>query len=338
MSNTIKDIAKKVGVSTSTVSRALNDHKNISEKTKRKVRKAAEEMNFQKNSWASALRTKKTRIVGVIVPSLTNPFFARAISGVQNIANENGCRVVICQSNESLEMEIAQLNTLAASGAEGILLSVTAETVGSEHIESIEKQGIPVVFFDRALDNHHADKVEADDFGAGRMATKHLIDRGCKHIVHLEGPPSLRNSRNRKEGYLAALRENNLPIDESLIISTGYESDQFDEQIIEKIINASQKVDGIFAVSDPIAATALVKLKKRGIRVPEDIKIIGFGNDPIGELIEPNLSTITQMPLEMGVEAINLLMETMDGKGAKRKTVRQVYTEASLLPRESTIG
>ena len=262
MSNTIKDIAKELGVSPSTVSRALSDNKNISEKTKRAVRRVAKKLNYQKNTWASALRTKKTKLIGVIVPSLKNPFFAHAISGMQEVANKEELRVVICQSNENMETEIAQLYTLVASGAEGILVSVSQETKNYDHFKEVEEQGVPVIFFDRGIDAKHVNQVEADDYESGKIATEHLIEKGCKKIVHLAGPSGLRNSRRRKEGYLAALEKHGIKVDDKLIIETGYETSQFKESWIDKIL-VSGDVDGIFAVSDPIAITAMNKLKER---------------------------------------------------------------------------
>lgn len=334
MSNTIKDIAKELGVSPSTVSRALSDNKNISEKTKRAVRRVAKKLNYQKNTWASALRTKKTKLIGVIVPSLKNPFFAHAISGMQEVANKEELRVVICQSNENMETEIAQLYTLVASGAEGILVSVSQETKNYDHFKEVEEQGVPVIFFDRGIDAKHVNQVEADDYESGKIATEHLIEKGCKKIVHLAGPSGLRNSRRRKEGYLAALEKHGIKVDDKLIIETGYETSQFKESWIDKIL-VSGDVDGIFAVSDPIAITAMNKLKERGVKIPEQIKVIGFGRDDVGTMVSPSLSTVTQMPEKMGRESVKMLLEVQK-TGIQSSMNRQIFTEASLIVRESS--
>ncbi len=336
MGNTIKDIARELGISPSTVSRALSDNKNISEATKKKVKRVAKKLNYQKNTWASALRTKKTKLIGVIVPSLKNPFFAHAISGMQQVANQEAYRVVICQSNENLATEIAQLHTLIASGAEGIIVSVTIKTTNYDHFRAVEEQGVPVIFFDRGIDAHGINQVEADDFASGKIATQHLIDKGCKQIMHLSGPQALRNSRRRKEGYLAALKENDIEANDNLIIETGYEAEDFRDEWIDRIVNTNPVIDGIFAVSDHIAVVAMSKLLKRGIKIPEEIKIIGFGRDSVGEWVTPSLSTVTQMPEKIGRESVKMLLEVQKS-GIQSSINRQVFTEAKLIERESSL-
>jgi LacI family transcriptional regulator len=336
MSVTIKDIAQQLGISPSTVSRALSNNKNINQATIRKVQKLAKELNYQKNNWASALRTKKTKMIGVIVPSLQNPFFAYTISGIQEIAHEKGYRVMICQSNEDVNLESIQLNTLAANGAEGILISISRESESFEPMRELQESGIPVVFFDRAFRSAKANQVEADDFGAGHIATKHLIQLGCKNIVHLAGPNNLRNCINRKDGYLQALKDKKIPIKEDLIIDTGFESDLMPIDIVKDILKINPKVDGIFACSDPIAIQTILYLKKLGVRVPEDIKVIGFGNDKVGKVIEPNLSTVTQNPYAMGTEAMKLMMDIINS-AKTTKSVKQIYVDAELIVRESTL-
>ena len=336
MSVTIKDIAQQLGLSPSTVSRALSNNKNINQATIKKVQKLAKELNYQKNNWASALRTKKTKMIGVIVPSLQNPFFAYTISGIQEIAHEKGYRVMICQSNEDVNLESNQLNSLVSTGAEGILMSITGQTESFDPIRELEESGIPVVFFDRAFKATKANQVEADDFGAGHIATKHLIQLGCKNILHLAGPSNLKNCINRKEGYLQALKDKNIPINDELIIDVGFESDRMPIDIVKKILAIKPDVDGIFAVSDPIAIQTILYLKQLGKKVPEDIKVIGFGNDSVGKVVEPNLSTVTQNPYDMGVEAMKLLMDIINS-GARPKSVKQIYVDAELIVRGSTL-
>ncbi|GAA5036387.1 LacI family transcriptional regulator [Marivirga lumbricoides] len=337
MSITIKDLASQLGLSPSTVSRALNNNKNINQATIRKVQKLAKELNYKKNNWASALRTKKTKMIGVIVPSLKNPFFAHTISGIQEVANEKGYRVMICQSNESVELETHQLNTLVASGAEGILISISGETESYEAISELEESGIPVVFFDRAFKSVKANQVEADDYGAGFKATQHLLSLGCRNIAHLAGPENLRNCLNRKEGYLQALKQFKVPVREELIIEVSLESDEFEDEVIKKLLEISPKVDGVFAVSDPIAVQSILHLKKQGVKVPEQIKVVGFGNDSVGEVVEPNLTTVTQNPYDMGIEAVKLLMDIVDNAGFS-KSVKQIFVDAELIVRDSTIN
>jgi len=335
MSSTIKDIAKELGISPSTVSRALSDNKNISEKTKKKVKKVAKKLNYQKNTWASALRTKKTKLLGVIVPSLKNPFFAHAISGMQQIANKEELRIVICQSNESFESEITQLQTLIASGAEGIIVSVAAETKNFDHFKAVEEKGIPVIYFDRGVDENGVNQVEADDFNAGMIATQHLIDQGCKRLAHLAGPLHLRNSRKRKEGFEEAIKKNNFKLSEQFIIETGYESSAFKDEWAERLANATPPVEGIFAVSDHIAIAAMKRLQKNGVKLPEDIKIIGFGRNEFGELVTPTLSTVTQMPEKIGRESVNMYLDVQK-TGIQSSMSRQILTEAKLIARESS--
>ncbi|MFT4740146.1 MAG: LacI family transcriptional regulator [Marivirga sp.] len=335
MSNTIKDIAKELGISPSTVSRALSDNKNISEATKKKVRKVAKKLNYQKNTWASALRTKQTKLVGVIVPSLKNPFFAHTISGMQQVANQEGLRVVICQSNEDPEVEMAQLYTLVASGAECIVVSITENTISLKHFKEVEEQGVPIIFFDRGIDEKGFNQVEAGDFESGKIATEHLISQGCKNIVHLAGPSNLKNSRRRKEGYMAALAAHDIPFNEQLVIETGYETIGFKDLWIDKILSENLKVDGIFAVSDPIAISAMVRLQKRGVKVPEQIKIIGFGRDDAGEWVNPSLSTVTQMPEKMGRATIEMFLE-IKKTGVGNKLNNQKIMESKIIIRDSS--
>jgi LacI family transcriptional regulator len=214
------------------------------------------------------------------------------------------------------------------------LVSVSQETKNYDHFKEVEEQGVPVIFFDRGIDAKHVNQVEADDYESGKIATEHLIEKGCKKIVHLAGPSGLRNSRRRKEGYLAALEKHGIKVDDKLIIETGYETSQFKESWIDKIL-VSGDVDGIFAVSDPIAITAMNKLKERGVKIPEQIKVIGFGRDDVGTMVSPSLSTVTQMPEKMGRESVKMLLEVQK-TGIQSSMNRQIFTEAELIERESS--
>src|SRR6186997_1771573 len=215
---TIKDIARELGISPSTVSRALKDHPDISPETKKAVNELAEKLNYQPNIVALSLRQSKTNTLGVIIPELVHFFFSTVISGIEDVAYSAGYNVIITQSNESLQREKIDIKALFNSRVDGMLISVSRETNNFEHIEAILAKGVPMVFFDRVYENANSSMVIVDDLSGAKDATRHLIEQGCKRIAHLEGPPNLVISKQRLQGYLDAMNEGGMPIDQSLII------------------------------------------------------------------------------------------------------------------------
>lgn len=304
---TIKDIAAELGISASTVSRALKDHPDISEETKKKVIEIANRTNYRPNAIALSLRNKKSNIIGILVPQIVHHFFSSVISGIDKIAYEAGYNVLISQSNESFEREKHNAQTLMLSRVDGILASKTKETIQYEHFNEIRNSNIPLVFFDRKINTVEADGVIVDDKKASFEATEYLIKTGCKNIIHLKGPESLTISKNRLEGYKTALQKYGLAIDPKLII----ESDTFDLAYfnINRLLEENIKFDGVFSVNDLTALGAISALKHHNIAIPEQVSIIGFTNGIISRMSDPPLSTIEQNGFMMGSKAAEILIE-----------------------------
>jgi len=310
---TIHSIAKELNIDSSTVSRALNDNSRVTQKTKDKILKKANELGYQRNLLASSLRNKKTNTIGVIVPRITRHFFSSAIGGIEETAYEAGYNVIICQSLEELNREQKIANTLLANRVDGVLISISMETLDSEYLQIFKKNGTPLVFFDRHCDIPGNSNVVIDDFQGGFDATEHLIMQGCKNIAHFSGPQALEIYKNRFKGYKYALEKHNIKFDDNLVISSklmeidGVES-------AKKLLSQTKDVDGIFSSNDTAAISALQYLKGVGIIIPNDIAIVGFSNEPISSIIEPSLTTIDQPGFEMGKIAANLLLAQINNK------------------------
>jgi LacI family transcriptional regulator len=329
---TIKDIAKALNISTSTVSRALRDHPDISDETKKAVTALAKEMQYHPNTVAASLRNMRTETIGVIVPEIIHTFFASVIAGVEEVAYKEGYKVIMCQSNESYQKEIINLQTLIAARVDGILASISNQTTVYDHFELALQRKIPLVFFDRVCETLQTSKVVVDDFEGAVAATQYLIDTGCHRIAHIAGPENLAICRKRKEGYLSALTNNGLPIDESLIVECNL--DQHDAMnITEKLLNLSEKPDAIFAVTDPVAIGAHIAIRRYGLKIPEQISIMGFTNDAVSEIIEPSITTMGQPSFEMGKIAAEQLIYQIRNKNA---AIEQLILKTNLIVRNST--
>jgi LacI family transcriptional regulator len=329
---TIKDIAEKLGISPSTVSRALKDHPDISKKTKEMVQKIAKEMKYHPNPIALNLRNRKNNTIGVIVPQVVHYFFSSIISGIEDYAHEKGYTILLTQSNESYEREVRNTELLLNSGVAGVLISRTKQTTDFSHFEKLLNFNIPIVFFDRICPSIKTDKVIINDEYASFIATEHLIKTGCKKIVHLRGPKNLEISTKRQTGYLEALHEYKIPINRNLIIK----SDNFNEakKNINTLLNNGVNFDGVFAVNDNAAAGAIVALKEHKIKIPQQVSVFGYSNDLISEIITPKLSTVEQHGYEMGTQALKLLIERLETEKELRPRTEVVST--NLILREST--
>ncbi len=308
---TIRDIALKLNVSISTVSRALRGVADINPDTKKAVLEMAEKLNYEPNLVAQSLRKNKTNTLGIVVPDLITHFFSACISGIQEHAASNGYNVMICQSNECLETEINNIHTLVASRVDGLLISLSKETNTYEHLHSLFAKDIPVVFFDRVCDELKATKVIVDDHDGAYRATEHLIEMGYKRIAHLSGPPSLSISKNRLQGYLDALHAYGIVPDERLILSSDLSKEAVIAQT-RQLLGMTAPPDAIFAINDPVAIQAMLVIKECGIKIPDDIALIGFTNEPVSALIEPSLTTIAQPAYTMGQTAARLLLEQVN--------------------------
>jgi LacI family transcriptional regulator len=309
---TIKDIARELGISPSTVSRALKDHPDISPDTKKAVNELAEKLNYQPNIVALSLRQSKTNTIGVIIPEIVHFFFSTVISGIEDVAYSAGYNVILAQSNESQTREISDIKALFNSRVDGMLMSVSRETTNFDHIESMLAKGVPIVFFDRVYDTGQASKIIVDDFTGAKEATLHLIDQGCKRIAHIEGPPNLDISKQRLEGYKEALKEHNMPFNKELVAICPSGTIEEGKKATEKLLSLKNPPDAIFATNDPAAMGAMQAIKVKGLKMPDDVALVGFSNWFFSSLMDPPLSSVDQPGFEMGQEAAKLLIRQIE--------------------------
>jgi len=311
---TIKDIARELNISPSTVSRALKDHPDISTQTKKAVNSLAKALNYQPNAVALSLRKSKTNTIGVIIPEIVHFFFSTVISGIEDIAYNSGYNVIISQTNESLDREVSDITNMISQRVDGLLVSPSKETDSYDHLRKVKKLGIPLIFFDRICEELQLSQVTVDDYEGAFQATEHLIQQGCKRIAHIAGPPKLCITKNRMQGYKDALKKYEIEIDPALVVSTN--TIQFDEgrEVVKTLLKSSRLPDGIFTSNDPIAIGAMDIIKKNGLRIPEDIAIIGFSDWQISEFVEPPLSSVFQPGFEMGQTAARLFIEQVADK------------------------
>jgi LacI family transcriptional regulator len=311
---TIKDLARELGISPSTVSRALKDHPDISPDTKKAVNELAEKLNYQPNIVALNLRQSKTNTIGVIIPEVVHFFFSTVIKGIDDVAYSAGYNVILAQSNESLEREKTDMKALFNSRVDGMLMSISRETTTYDHIETTLSKGVPIVFFDRVYDNPLLSKVLVDDFEGAKEATLHLIDQGCKRIAHLEGPPNLAISTQRLEGYIEALKQHNMAIDKALIVPCPFGSIEEGRAATEKLLSLKNPPDAIFASNDPAAMGSMQAIKEKGLKIPADVAVAGFSNWFFSSMTEPPLTSVDQPGFEMGQEAARLLIRHIEMK------------------------
>ncbi|EKB49924.1 LacI family DNA-binding transcriptional regulator [Cecembia lonarensis] len=308
---TMKEIAKKLGVSVSTVSRALKDSPELHPETKKRIVEMAKSMNYQYNLLAQSLRISKSKVLGVIVPELTSHFFSSNISGIQDTAYKRGYNIMICQSNESFEQEKANVRTLVSSQVDGLLISLSRETKNYEHLMELYNREIPFIMFDRVTEDIPVSKVTVDDAHGAYLAVKHLLEQGCKKVAYFSGPEDLYISKKRKEGYLKALSEFGIPASESKVYMTDLTSEK-NREVTLAMLASEDRPDGIFAMIDPLAIDIMMVLKEQGLKIPEEIALAGFTNNPTSAVIEPSLTTVSQPGYEMGQIAANHLLDQLD--------------------------
>lgn len=304
---TIKDIARELKISPSTVSRALKNHPDISEETKRAVNELASKSNYQPNAVALSLKQRRSNTIGVIIPEIVHYFFSSVISGIEDVAYDAGFNVIICQSNERYDREVVNTRTLLANRVDGILVSISKETQNFDHFHKVRENEVPLVFYDRVVPGFDADQVIVDDLDAAYRATNHLIEGGRKKIIHFAGPQNLLIGQLRKEGYLKAMHEAGLEVRKEWII----ESDNFEKARIAilNIIEEKIAIDGIFAVNDLTAIGAMQTLQKKGIKIPEQVAVVGFSDGRLSGITEPALTSVDQHGYEMGTVATELLLK-----------------------------
>ncbi len=334
---TIKDIARELGISPSTVSRALKDHPDISKARKELVKEMAEKLNYQPNTIAMGLRQNKTNTIGIIVPEIVHFFFSTVISGIEDIAYSKGYSVIISQSNEKYEKEVIDIKALFNHRVDGMLMSVSKETQDIEHIKATLDRGVPLVFFDRAIEQLPCSRVVVDDFKGGYEMTKHLIDQGYTRIAHLAGPPNLEISQRRLEGYKKALIDHGLGIDDKLIwFEEEPTTEIYSRELTWKLLGLRDKPQAIFANNDMAALGALSVAKEMGLKVPDDVAIAGFSNWDFTQLTEPPLTTVDQPGYKLGQEAARLLIREIEAEEDEYIEPETIILDTSIIVREST--
>lgn len=333
---TIKDIARELDISSSTVSRALNDNPEISEETRKKVKAFADLYNYRPNMLGQKLRNNKTMVIGIIIPEIVHHFFSRVISGIEEIANGRDYNVMICLSNESYEKEKLNVQMLANGSVDGILASIAKETLEKgdfDHFKELKDYNIPLVLFDRVSDEIQCDKVVVDDFGGGYSATKHLADIGCKRIAILSTPDYVNVGSLRTVGYKKALEDCNMKVEEELIFKVDDKSEVSDQ--INDFMNGDIQFDGVLGVNEIYAAIAIKIAKEKGIDVPNDLAVIGFTDGLISLFSTPALSTVKQHGRTIGQQAAELLLDRVQSK-EKGKPYEQKVISTDLLIRKSS--
>ena len=337
---TIKDIARELEISPSTVSRALKDHPDISPDTKKLVSNLADKWNYRPNPIALSLKGGNSNTLGVVVPEIIHYFFSSVISGIEDYANAHGYNVMICQSNEEYEKEVKSIETLINSRVDGILVSMSKLTRNIDHFKQLSDRNTPLVFFDRVCKEIDSDSVVVDDEEGAYMAVKHLIMEGRKRIVHLSGPPSLLITKARIDGYIRALNEFQCNVAEENIIKCDQVKEV--EWIIPGLMERNPPPDAFFCVNDFTAAQAMKIIKKLSYEVPGDVAIVGFTNGQLAGLTTPGLTTVDQHGYEMGGEAARLLLDRIKDRKrpSQHKVIKTelVIRESSSVPRQSSTG
>lgn len=329
---TIVDIATKLGVSPSTVSRALSDHPDVKQATKNLVRKTAVENNYTPNPIARSLRNSRTTTIGVIVPEIKHDFFSSAISGVEDVAYRAGYTILVCQSNESHEREVVNTHLLLNHRVAGVVVSVAQDSKGGDHFREVLKRKVPLVFFDRAAKDIAASKVVIDDLKLAHDAVRYLVGKGYKRIAHFGGPQALGICRQRLDGYMTALSESGMPVTESIVRFGGmHEQDGY--AAMDTLLSENNIPDAIFAVNDPVVIGAFQRIKEAGLRIPDDIALVGFSNNKITSLVDPQITTVDQPSFEMGRKAAAILIDTIEGRLTEPTTF---VVDAKLIVRGST--
>ncbi len=332
---TIHDIAKELNISASTVSRALHNHPRISEATRAAVRKVAEKYAYQPNVVASSLRQGRSKTVGVVVPRINRSFFANVIGGMEEVLAASGYHLMICQTHEKLEDEKAALQTLVNARVEAILLSVSMETAQAGHLTSLRDKGIRLFFFDRILESVNVGSVAIDDRLGAYMSVKHLIDEGYRRIVHVGGAEQINIYRARKKGYLDAMNEAGIDIRpgwimEKPLVLEGGESAFHDGMILK------DKPDAFFCAGDFAALGVMQAALKKGIRLPDDLGITGFANEPFTAFLNPSLTTVDQRGGEMGKIVAEMFMECSESESSSADCKKTVL-EPRLIIRKSSV-
>lgn len=331
---TIHDIAAALNLGVATVSRALNNHPLVKDATRKAVLQTAKKLNYQPNKVARALRMGNTRIVGVMIPSAEINFFGSVVHGIEKVMSENGYNVLIYQSNELYEYEKKGIETFLRLQVDGVLASISKETINLEHYALLKKRNVPLILFDRANDTLKVPSVVVDDYKGGFNATRHLLQMGCRRIAHIGGQQHVTNFNQRLRGYINALNAHNVPVEEDLIIH-GKVSVESGRHCMQQLL--PHRPDAVFAVEDFTALGALQVLKDTGVKIPEEIAIIGFANEAFGQYLTPSLSTINQQTVRMGEASARLFFDLLNKGTTGGLQPSKIVLEPQLVVRQSSL-
>lgn len=310
---TIKEIARLLDISKSTVSRALRDSSEISEETKKKVIDLAESLHYSPNPIALSLLKQRTHTIGVIVPDIANRFYSSTIGGVEDIAYSRGYHTMIYQSHELFEREMSATRHIAQRRVDGLIVAIASQSENMDHFVQLQEQGIPVVLFDRVLDGLETHKVRVDDYKGAFEATEHLISRGCRRIAHIAGPQPVSITRNRLEGYRDALQKHGMEFQEEWVLHSPITQEGGTERTYQ-LMALRNRPDAILGASDRITMGIHWALRQLGYKMPDDVAVIGFCDLSLASLMDPPISAITQPSFEMGQQATSLLLDLIESK------------------------
>lgn len=333
---TIYDIAKKLNITAATVSRALNNNPKISEKTRKLVSETASLMNYEQNKLALALKSGKSHNIGVIVPRIDSNFFSSVIRGIEEELYPAGYHVIICQTHDQEKLEIQNINSLLNAQVDGILMSVSSGKIESnKSFKSLLRKNVPLIFFDRKKNIENVSSITIDDYKGAYEATKHLINQGCKRIAHLSNDRKLEIFKNRYLGYKQAIIDSGLEFDENLTIES-FSKVAEGRKKTRILLEMENRPDAIFSSSDFTALGAIQEIKSFGLRIPEDISIVGFSNEPFTKFMELSITSVDQSPVEMGKIAAQMFLEEVNND-VKVKSEKHVILSPELLVRKSSL-
>lgn len=331
---TIYDIAEALNLSPATVSRGLKEHPAIRKDTRKRILDKAKEMGYRQNFFASNLRRNRTNTIGVIVPRLNSYFMSTVIAGMEKIANQAGYNLIISQSMESIAKEVVNVKTLYNSRVDGLLVSLAYATDDISHFEDLLEKGVPLIFFDRVFDHPQCTSVVIDNYKAGYEVTQHLISQGCKRIAHITASLKRNVYADRLKGYKHALSDNGIAFDERLVFVNNL-SEPAGVEVCKTLLQMDPRPDAIFTSNDACAVSCIRELKLAGVKIPRDIAVAGFNNDPLSKVIEPNLTTINYPGHEMGEVAASTLIRRLDQQHSA--SLNTIVLRHELIVRESSL-
>lgn len=331
---TIKDIASVLNISPAAVSKALHDDSRISVKTKDAVKKVAKELNYQPNHLASALRKGKSNLVGVIVPRTNSHFFSSVIQNIEEVLNKEGYNIIITQSNESYKKECNSIDTLLFTQVDGIIASMANETISLDYYEKVKSKGIPLILFDRGENDLNVDYIGINDYESSHMIVEHLVEQGCKRIAHIGGYRHTRIFNNRIKGYIDAIKKHHLPIDDSLLIESSLTIEDGRDKMLQ-LLNLKNRPDAVYVASDYAALGALQVLNENNINIPNEMALVGFGDEPFTAMVTPTITSISQHSADIGTLAALTFLERVHNPDIKQ-TLNKKILDAELIVRASS--